>query len=67
MATTLAIDQELLDRAFQLSGEPTREATVTLALREFVVRQERRRIVELFGTLEWDSSFDHRPERTRSR
>jgi hypothetical protein len=32
MATNLALDQELLDRAFRVSGEPTKKAAVTRAL-----------------------------------
>jgi hypothetical protein len=41
------------------------DAAVTRALREFVARREQRRIVELFGRLDWDRTFDHRTERTR--
>jgi predicted nucleic acid-binding protein len=48
MATNLALDQELLDRAFRVSGEPTKKAAVTLALQEFIARREQRRVAELF-------------------
>ena len=65
MATNLALDQELLDRAFRVSGEPTKKAAVTRALQEFIARREQRRIADLFGKLEWDASFDYRAERTR--
>ena len=40
MATNLALDQELLDRAFRVSGEPTKKAAVTRALQEFIARRE---------------------------
>ena len=66
MATNLAIDPALLDRAVAVSGEPTKKAVVTKALQEFIARREQRRIVELFGKLEWDDSFDYKAERTRS-
>ena len=46
MATNLALDQDLLDRAFRVSGEPTRKATVTRALQEFIARREQRRVAE---------------------
>jgi hypothetical protein len=65
MATNLALDQELLERAFQLSGEPTKKAAVTRALQEFIARREQRRIAELFGKLEWDSAFDYKAHRAR--
>ena len=38
MATNLALDQELLDRAFRVSGETTKKAAVTRALQEFIAR-----------------------------
>ena len=43
MATNLAIDPDLLDRALQASGERTKKAAVTLALEEFIARREQRR------------------------
>lgn len=67
MATNLALDPELLDRALRLSGETTKKAAVTRALQEFIARREQGRVAELFGKLEWDSSFDYKAERTRGR
>lgn len=67
MATNLALDPELLERAFQLSGESTKKAAVTRALREFIARREQRRVAELFGKLEWDSGYDYKAERSRRR
>ena len=66
MATNLAIDPDLLDRAVKVSGEKTKKAVVTKALQEFIARREQRRIVELMGTLDWDASFDFKAERSRS-
>ena len=65
MATNLAIDPELLDRAVEVSGERTKKAVVTIALQEFIARREQRRIVELMGKLDWDEAFDYKVERTR--
>ena len=65
MATNLALDQDLLDRAFRVSGEPTRKAAVTRALQEFIARHEQRRVAELFGKLDWDLAYDHKAERAR--
>ena len=67
MATNLALDQELLEHAFRLSGEPTKKAAVTRALQEFIARREQRRVAELFGKLDWDASFDYKAERDRQR
>jgi Arc/MetJ family transcription regulator len=66
MATNLALDPELLDHVLELSGESTKKAAVTLALKEFVARREQRKITDLFGKLDWDVSFDYKAERSRS-
>ena len=65
MATNLSIDPELLDRALEVSGERTKKAAVTKALREFIARREQKRLLELMGKLEWDESFDYKAERSR--
>ena len=67
MATKLALDPVLLERAFRVSGEPTRKAAVSRALQEFIARREQRRMAELFGKLDWDNSFDYKAERARKR
>jgi len=67
MATNLALDQDLLDHAFRLSGEPTKKAAVTRALQEFIARREQRQVAELFGKLEWDPGYDYKTERERQR
>ena len=65
MATNLAIDPDLLDRAVEVSGERTKKAVVTKALQEFIARRQQRRVVELIGQLDWDDAFDHKAERSR--
>jgi hypothetical protein len=65
MATNLAIDPDLLNRAVEVSGERTKKAVVTKALEEFIARREQRRIADLLGKLDWDESFDYKAERSR--
>jgi Arc/MetJ family transcription regulator len=65
MATNLDIDPHLLRRAVEVSGERTKTAAVTRALREYVARHEQKRLVELFDALEWDDDFDYKRERSR--
>jgi len=66
MATNLNLDPDLLNRAFELSGETTKRAAVTKALQEFIAKRERAAIIDLFGKLEWSGEFDLRAERSRS-
>jgi Arc/MetJ family transcription regulator len=65
MATNLALDPDLIERALKVSGEKTKKAAVTRALEEFVTRRSQKRLVELMGKLEWDESFDYKAERSR--
>ncbi len=65
MATNLAIDPDLLDRALEVGGEKTKKATVNRALQEFIARREQERLLDLFDRLDWDDSFDYKRERNR--
>jgi hypothetical protein len=65
MATNLALDPDLIDRALAVSGERTKKAAVTKALEEFVARRSQRRVLDLMGKLEWDTSYDYKSERSR--
>ena len=65
MATNLSLDPDLIDRALKVSGERTKKAAVTRALEEFIARRGQKRLIELMGKLEWDTSFDCKAERSR--
>ncbi len=66
MATNLALDPELLDRALAVSGERTKKAAVTKALEEFIARREQLEILDLFGKLDWDPDYNYKAERSRA-
>lgn len=65
MATNLSIDPKLIDKALEVSGERTKKAAVTKALQEFIARRQQKKLVELFGKLEWNKDFDYKRERAR--
>ena len=65
MATNLSIDPDLLERALKISGERTKKAAVTKALEEFIARRKQKRLLDLIGKLEWDTSYDYKAERKR--
>jgi Arc/MetJ family transcription regulator len=65
MPTNLAIDPDLLERALSVSGEKTKKAAVTQALKEFIARREQKRLLELFGRLDWDPDYDYKSKRSR--
>jgi hypothetical protein len=65
MATNLSIDPDLISQALEVSGERTKKAAVTKALQEFIARRRQKRVLELFGKLEWDTAYDYKAERKR--
>lgn len=65
MATNLDIDPKLVELTLEVSGERSKKAAVTKALKEFVARRRQKRLLELMGKLEWDTSFDYKAERSR--
>lgn len=63
MATNLAIDDELLNKALKIGGKRTKKDTVNEALKEFIVRREQQKVLDLFGTVEY---FDeYQPKKAR--
>lgn len=66
MPTNLAIDDALLEEAQKVGGHRTKKDTVNEALREFIQRRKQAKLVELFGTIEFDPSYDHKKQRRRS-
>jgi len=65
MATNLSLDPDLLERTLRASGEKTKKAAVTKALKEFVARHEQKRLSKLFGKLQWDPDYDYKKDRSR--
>jgi Arc/MetJ family transcription regulator len=64
--TNLAIDDELLTEAQRIGGHRTKKATVTEALEEYIQRRKQAKIVELFGTVDFDPRYDYKNQRKRS-
>lgn len=67
MATNLAVDDKLIETARQLGGHRTKKAAVVAALQEYIARQQQVRMIDLFGTVEFDPDYDYKLERKRPR
>ena len=65
MATNLAIDQQLLEKALEVSGFKTKKETVNLALQEFINRHKQLEILNLFGKMDPDPKYDYKKGRAR--
>ncbi|HSZ58209.1 MAG TPA: type II toxin-antitoxin system VapB family antitoxin [Tepidisphaeraceae bacterium] len=65
MATNLQIDDRLLNKALKIGGQRTKKATVTEALEEYIRRREQMRVVQAFGTIDFDPAYDYKTQRKR--
>jgi len=65
MATNLAIDDDLLTEAQRVGGHRTKKATVTEALQEYIQRRKQAKIIELFGTIDYDADYDYKKQRRK--
>ena len=53
------------DEAQRIGGHRTKKATVNEALKEYIARRLQLKLVDLFGTVEWDPDHDYKRERGR--
>jgi hypothetical protein len=63
MATNLAIDDVLLERARRVGKLRTKKETVTQALTEFIQRRRQRSILKALGTIEFRKGWDYKKDR----
>lgn len=65
MATNLALDDRLIEEARRTGRHKTKKEAVTAALEEYIKHRKRLRILELFGTIDYDPKYDYKAERRR--
>jgi len=65
MATNLDIEDSLLERAKKAGKHKTKKETVTRALTEYIERREQKKIIELFGEIEFDEDYSYKDSRYR--
>lgn len=66
MATNLAIDDKLIERARRIGGHKTKKEAVTAALHEYIQHRRQLRILDLVGQIDYDPEYDYKAGR-RSR
>ncbi len=67
MPTNLALDDNLIEEARRTGGHKTKKAAVTAALDEYIKRRKQLRLLELFGTIDYDPKYDYKAARRRRR
>jgi Bacterial antitoxin of type II TA system, VapB len=63
MVTNLNVDTALLQEAVALDGDATAEALVEKALRSYIQYRKQLQVLDLFGTLDYDETYDYKQQR----
>jgi hypothetical protein len=64
MATNLALDDKLINEALKIGKHKTKKEAVTAAIKEYILTRKQKKIKDLFGTIEYDSDYDYKKQRT---
>jgi hypothetical protein len=67
MATNLAIDDRLIDEARRVGHHRTKKEAVTAALDEYIRWRKQLQILDHFGTIDFDPSYDYKKMRSLDR
>ncbi|MFZ3213490.1 MAG: type II toxin-antitoxin system VapB family antitoxin [Terriglobales bacterium] len=65
MATSLRIENALIERARQAGGHKTKKEAVIAALEGYIRHHQQLRVLELFGTIDYDPDYDYKSARRR--
>jgi len=63
MPTNLAIDDKLIEEARLVGQHRTKKAVVTEALEEYIQRRKQVEVINLFGTIEYESDYNYKEQR----
>ena len=63
MATNLALDDQLIEEARLLGGYRTKREVVTQALLDYVQKKKQLQILNSFGTIDFDPTYDAKAQR----
>lgn len=65
MVTKLEINDKLLQEALALSNHSTANLLIEAALREYIQRRKQVRILDLFGTIDYEEDYDYKQQRQK--
>jgi len=66
VAISLNISDALLQEALALDEQTTPDAVVETALREYIQRRKRLKVLDLFGTINYDPDYDYKQQRSQA-
>ena len=65
MATNLALDDKLIIQAQKAGHHKTKKEAVTTALKEYIAHRKQIEVLDLFGKIEFDKTYDYKKSRKR--
>lgn len=65
MVTNINIDEKLLKEALALSDNSTVNLLIETALREYIQRRQQQKVLELFGTIDYEENYNHKQQRQK--
>ena len=63
MTFSVEIDDQLVQRGLELGGEQSKDALLSDALREYVDKRARQKVIEAFGTVDYYQDYDPKAHR----
>ena len=66
MATNLQLDDRLIEEATMLGKHRTKKEAVTQALTDYIRHLRQERILELFGSVDFDPAYDYKRQRAKA-
>jgi hypothetical protein len=66
VATPLNINESLLQEALALDDQTTVDALVETALREYIQHRKWLKVLDLFGTIDYNEDYDYKQQRQRA-
>jgi Bacterial antitoxin of type II TA system, VapB len=67
MPTNLALDDKLINEARRIGNHATKKDAVTAALDEYIRRRKQLEILDHFGTIDFDPTYDYKKVRKLDR
>jgi hypothetical protein len=63
MPISLNLNPDLIQEAIALDANTSIDSVVEAALREYINQRKRLKIVELFGTIDYEEDYDYKQQR----
>ncbi|GAA6615308.1 type II toxin-antitoxin system VapB family antitoxin [Scytonema sp. NUACC26] len=64
MTINIPINEALIQEALAVGNQENERDVVELALREYIQRHQQLKVIELFGTIDYDTDYNYKQQRS---